>query len=73
LQRQVIGLYLERPHLQLVWKRIRRFSEMVELEAADNAPVKMPKRTRRLSYQRQRHEPRMFDLRSELYLISELI
>ena len=27
----------------------------------------MPKRTKRLPYQRQGHEPRVFDLRSELY------
>jgi hypothetical protein len=29
----------------------------------------MPKRTKRLPYQRQGHEPRVFDLRSELYRI----
>jgi transposase len=42
---------------------------MVDLEAADNALAKMPKRTKRLPYQRQGHEPRVFDLRSELYRI----
>jgi transposase len=43
--------------------------QMVELEAADNALAKIPKRTKRLPYQRQGHEPRVFDLRRELYRI----
>jgi transposase len=42
---------------------------MVELQAADNVLAKMPKRTKRLPYQRQGHEPRVFDLRSEFYRI----
>jgi transposase len=43
--------------------------QMIELEAADRALAKMPKRTKRLPYQRQGHEPRVFDLRRELYRI----
>jgi transposase len=42
---------------------------MAELEDADRAWAKIPKRTKRLPYQRQGHEPRVFDLRRELYRI----
>ncbi len=42
---------------------------MTELEAADRTLAKIPKRTKRLPYQLQGHEQRVFDLRSELYRI----
>ena len=43
--------------------------QMEELEAEDNALAKLPKRTKRMPYQRQGHEPRVFDLRRELFRI----
>jgi transposase len=64
--RQSLAAY--RYYQQLVLETDQEIQrQMVGLEAADNALVKMPKRTKRLPYQRQGHEPRVFDLRSELY------
>jgi hypothetical protein len=61
--RQSLAAYRYYPQLVLETdQEIRR--QMVELEAADK-----PKRTKRLPYQRQGHEPRVFDLRRELYRI----
>jgi transposase len=66
--RQSLAAY--RYYQQLVLETDQEIQrQMVELEAADNALAKMPKRTKRLPYQRQGHEPRVFDLRSELYRI----
>lgn len=66
--RQSLAAY--RYYQQLVLETDQEIQrQMFELDAADNALAKMPKRTKRLPYQRQGHEPRVFDLRSELYRI----
>jgi len=66
--RQSLAAY--RYYQQLVLETDQEIQhQMVELEAAENALAKMPKRTKRLPYQRQGHEPRVFDLRRELYRI----
>jgi transposase len=66
--RQSPAAYLYYPQLVLETdEEIQR--QMAELEAADNALAKVPKRTKRLPCQRQGHEPREFNLRSELYRI----
>lgn len=66
--RQSLAAY--RYYQQLVLETDQEIQrQMVELEAADNALAKMPKRTKRLPYQQQGHEPRVFDLRRELYRI----
>ena len=66
--RQSLAAY--RYYQQLVLETDREIQrQMAELEAADIALAEMPKRTKRLPYQRQGHEPRLFDLRRELYRI----
>ena len=66
--RQSLAAY--RYYQQLVLETDREIQrQMAELEAADIALAKMPKRTKRLPYQRQGHEPRVFHLRRELYRI----
>ncbi|HME31644.1 MAG TPA: IS110 family transposase [Terriglobales bacterium] len=66
--RQSLAAY--RYYQQLVLETDREIQrQMAELEAADIALAEMPKRTKRLPYQRQGHEPRVFDLHRELYRV----
>jgi hypothetical protein len=64
--RQSVAAY--RYYQQLVLETDQEMQrQMIELETAENALFRLPKRTKRLPYQGQGHEPRVFDLRSELY------